>query len=164
MRPSDSPEQDAAATAGTERAEFAQFALENLFDISPDAIVVTDASGRIRAANPRSAELFGYTQGELNGKSIEDLVPERFRISARCSNYVERRERLRVRDVDGRLHAILDSRLNDVANHPNHLRVRAPGRRVLESEPLPNRIPLAERSAGELLVDDRDTPRIGLVG
>jgi len=79
MRPSDSPEQDAAATAGTERAEFAQFALENLFDISPDAIVVTDASGRIRAANPRSAELFGYTQGELNGKSIEDLVPERFR-------------------------------------------------------------------------------------
>lgn len=79
MRPSDSPESDAAATAGTSRAEFAQFALENLFDISPDAIVVTDATGRIRAANPRSAELFGYNQDELNGKSIEDLVPERFR-------------------------------------------------------------------------------------
>src|SRR3569833_2225919 len=79
MRPSDSPEQDAAATAGTERAEFAQFALENLFDISPDAIVVTDASGSIRAANPRAMELFGYTQGEQTGKSVEDLVPERFR-------------------------------------------------------------------------------------
>ena len=79
MRPSDSPEQDAAATAGIERAEFAQFALENLFDISPDAIVVTDATGKIRAANPRSAELFGYTQNELAGKFIEDLVPERFR-------------------------------------------------------------------------------------
>jgi formate hydrogenlyase transcriptional activator len=79
MRPSDSPEQDAAATAGTERAEFAQFALENLFDISPDAIIVTNASGRIRAANPSAAELFGYTQDEFADKSIEDLVPERFR-------------------------------------------------------------------------------------
>jgi len=79
MRPSDSPEQDAAATAGTERAEFAQFALEKLFDISPDAIVVSDAAGTVRAANPRAAELFGYTQEELIHKSIEDLVPERFR-------------------------------------------------------------------------------------
>jgi formate hydrogenlyase transcriptional activator len=79
MRPSDSPEQDAAATAGTERAEFAQFALENLFDISPDAIIVTNASGRICAANPSAAELFGYTQDEFADKSIEDLVPERFR-------------------------------------------------------------------------------------
>ena len=79
MRLSDSPEQDAAARAGNERAEFAQFALENLFDISPDAILVTDAAGKIRAANPRSSELFGYTQAELMGKSIEDLVPERFR-------------------------------------------------------------------------------------
>jgi len=79
MRPSDSPEQDAAASAATNRAEFAQFALENLFEISPDAIVVTDGSGTIRAANPRAAELFGYLQDELISKSIEDLVPERFR-------------------------------------------------------------------------------------
>ena len=79
MRPSDSPEEDAAATAGTKRAEFAHFALENLFDISPDAILVTDAKGLIRAANPRAAELFGYTSGELIGKSIDKLVPERFR-------------------------------------------------------------------------------------
>lgn len=79
MRPSDSPELDAAAAAGTKRAEFATFALENLFDLSPDAIVVTDSTGKIRAANPRSGELFGYTQNELTGKSVEDLVPERFR-------------------------------------------------------------------------------------
>lgn len=79
MRPSDSPEQDAAATARTERAEFAHFALENLFDISPDAIVVTDATGTIRAANPRAAELFGHTPDELIGKPVEELVPERFR-------------------------------------------------------------------------------------
>jgi PAS domain S-box-containing protein len=53
--------------------------LENLFDVSPDAIFVTDAQGVIRGANPRAAELFGYTQAELFGMPIESLVPERFR-------------------------------------------------------------------------------------
>jgi len=79
MRPSDSPEQDAAAAAEHERAEYAQSALENLFDVSPDAIFVTDVQGVIRGANPRAAELFGYTQVELFGQPIEHLVPERFR-------------------------------------------------------------------------------------
>jgi len=53
--------------------------LENLFAISPDAIFVTEPSGAIRAANPRAAELFGYTQAELMELTIEALVPERFR-------------------------------------------------------------------------------------
>ncbi len=79
MRPSDSPEQDAAAVAAHERAQFAQSALENLFDVSPDAIFVTDSEGVIRGANPRAAELFGHTQAELIGQPIENLVPERFR-------------------------------------------------------------------------------------
>ncbi len=79
MRPSDSSEQDAVAATGDKRAEFAQFALENLFEISPDAILVTDSTGTIRAANPRSSELFGHIHAELIGKSIEELVPDRFR-------------------------------------------------------------------------------------
>jgi formate hydrogenlyase transcriptional activator len=87
MRLSDSPGQDAVAAAGAKRAKFAQFALENLFDISPDAILVTDSTGIIRAANPRSSELFGHTQTELIGKSIEELIPERFR-----RNHPEHRE------------------------------------------------------------------------
>ena len=53
--------------------------MENLFDFSPDAIFVTDADGIIRDANPRAAELFGYTQAEFDGMHIDDLVPERFR-------------------------------------------------------------------------------------
>ncbi len=80
MRLSDSPEQDAAAATEVKQAEFAQFALENLFDISPDAIFVTDAEGIIRGANPRAAELFGHTQAELIGQPIENLVPQRFRV------------------------------------------------------------------------------------
>ncbi|MGA7859497.1 MAG: sigma 54-interacting transcriptional regulator [Terracidiphilus sp.] len=79
MRPSDSPDQDAAAAPKHERAQFAHSALENLFDVSPDAIFVTDAEGVIRGANPRAAELFGYTQVELFGQPIENLVPVRFR-------------------------------------------------------------------------------------
>jgi formate hydrogenlyase transcriptional activator len=87
MRLSDSPEEDAAATAGTKRAGFAQYALENLFDLSPDAIFVTDAGGVIRGANPRAGELFGYTQAELIGFPIEKLIPPRFR-----SQHPEHRE------------------------------------------------------------------------
>jgi formate hydrogenlyase transcriptional activator len=79
MRPSDSPEQDATTAAEHGRAEFAHSALENLFDVSPDAIFVTDSEGVIRGANPRAAELFGYTQVELFGLAIETLVPQRFR-------------------------------------------------------------------------------------
>ncbi len=79
MRPSDSPEPVAAARTGQDRAEFAHIALENLFEVSPDAIFVTDGQGLIRRANPRAAELFGYTQDELVDKPIELLVPERFR-------------------------------------------------------------------------------------
>ncbi len=79
MRPFDSPEQDAAAHAPKDQGEFAHAALENLFDVSPDAIFVTDAQGVIRGANPRAAELFGHTQAELLGQPIENLVPPRFR-------------------------------------------------------------------------------------
>jgi PAS domain S-box-containing protein len=79
MRLSDSPEKDAAAAAGNARAEFAQSALEDLFEVSPDAIFVTDAQGVIRGANPRAAQLFGHTQAELIGQPIENLVPQRFR-------------------------------------------------------------------------------------
>src|ERR1700683_3832309 len=69
---------DRASPAGAE-AEFARFAAQNLFQLSPDAILVTDAQGIIRAANPRAAELFGYEPCELIGMAVEALVPARFR-------------------------------------------------------------------------------------
>jgi len=79
MGPSDSPEKAAAATSGQDWAKLAQSALENLFEVSPDAILVTDSNGIIRGANPRVTELFGHTQVELYGQLIDSLVPERFR-------------------------------------------------------------------------------------
>jgi formate hydrogenlyase transcriptional activator len=61
------------------RAEFARIVIENHFEISPDAIFVTDGDGKIREANPRALQLFGYERGEMIGLSIDALVPERFR-------------------------------------------------------------------------------------
>jgi formate hydrogenlyase transcriptional activator len=79
MRPSNSPEQDAAALARKHRAEFARIVIENHFAISPDSILISDASGAIREANPRALEMFGYSRSELIGMRIEDLVPVRYR-------------------------------------------------------------------------------------
>ena len=78
MHPSDSPDEGAAAVF-PKRAEFAQFAWKNLFEVSPDAVFVTDGEGIICGANPRASELFGYTQAALIGQPIESLVPARFR-------------------------------------------------------------------------------------
>lgn len=36
---------------------------------------MVDASGTVRLANPRAAEMFGYTPSEMVGRSIETLVP-----------------------------------------------------------------------------------------
>ncbi len=46
---------------------------------APIAIVTTDTSGRILYVNSRLSETFGYAPGELLGRQIEVLIPERFR-------------------------------------------------------------------------------------
>jgi formate hydrogenlyase transcriptional activator len=52
---------------------------EKLFEASPDAIVVTDAEGRITSINSQVERLFGYGRQEVIGQDVEILVPERFR-------------------------------------------------------------------------------------
>lgn len=46
------------------------------FDETPDAIVVVDHAGIIHRCNARVEDVFGYSQSELLGESIEVLVPE----------------------------------------------------------------------------------------
>jgi PAS domain S-box-containing protein len=66
------------------RAENALKSLEGRFaallDVSPEAIFVVNAmTGIITNANQNAAELFGYDLRSLLGRSIEDLVPTRYR-------------------------------------------------------------------------------------
>jgi formate hydrogenlyase transcriptional activator len=52
---------------------------ERLFEFSPDAIVVTNADGKIAEVNAQVERFFGYARADLLNQSIEILVPERFR-------------------------------------------------------------------------------------
>lgn len=56
-----------------------QSLFERLVQPSPDAIVLTDAEGRITEVNAEVERLFGYTRPELLGQAVEILIPERFR-------------------------------------------------------------------------------------
>ncbi len=40
-------------------------ALDTLFELSPDAVLVTDAQGHIRGTNEQAEAMFGYGRGEL---------------------------------------------------------------------------------------------------
>ncbi|EMA31917.1 PAS domain S-box protein [Haloarcula japonica] len=50
--------------------------LTALFNKSPDAIILVDSDGEILRANERLEEMFGYEPTNLEGESIEVLVPE----------------------------------------------------------------------------------------
>src|ERR1019366_7823417 len=56
-----------------------QYAL--LLDAAPDAMIVVSTAGTIRLANAQAEKLFGYPRDELLGRSLDFLIPERFRRS-----------------------------------------------------------------------------------
>jgi len=53
--------------------------LLNWLEVSPDALVLVDAAGRIARVNSQTEALFGYTRSELEGEALDALLPERFR-------------------------------------------------------------------------------------
>ncbi|MDE1182429.1 PAS domain-containing protein [Paraburkholderia sp.] len=44
-----------------------------------DAIVISDASGAITLWNPAAERMFGFTEAEALGKSLDLIIPERLR-------------------------------------------------------------------------------------
>jgi two-component system cell cycle sensor histidine kinase/response regulator CckA len=50
-----------------------------LVENAPTAIVIADEKGRIVEMNAQAIRMFGYESGELIGKTIETLLPERLR-------------------------------------------------------------------------------------
>jgi PAS domain S-box-containing protein len=68
---------DAGGTASS--ALLTADTLRQVFDASPSAMVMVAGNGVLRLANLQAERLFGYPAGELVGRSVEDLVPARFR-------------------------------------------------------------------------------------
>src|SRR5271156_6114642 len=52
---------------------------QQLVEVIGDAIVVSDAGGAISLWNPAAERLFGFTQMEAVGNSLELIIPERLR-------------------------------------------------------------------------------------
>jgi PAS domain S-box-containing protein len=52
---------------------------ERVVKVIGDAIVVSDASGAIDLWNPAAERLFGFTQAEALGNSLDLIIPERLR-------------------------------------------------------------------------------------
>src|SRR5579885_2850531 len=50
-----------------------------LLDFTPDAMIVVDSTGTIMQVNAQLETLFGYSQGDLVGRPLELLLPERLR-------------------------------------------------------------------------------------
>src|SRR5437667_1526438 len=50
-----------------------------VLDAAPNAIIMVDSAGVISFANASATTVFGYSLGELIGRHIETLIPERFR-------------------------------------------------------------------------------------
>lgn len=69
---------------------------QDLLESTPDAIVIVNNTGYIVLATSQAKRLFGYERGELLGKSIEILMPDRFRkghVKHRTSYFAEPRTR-----------------------------------------------------------------------
>ncbi|MCC7262461.1 MAG: PAS domain S-box protein [Candidatus Latescibacteria bacterium] len=68
-----------ARRAAAEKLRSREEQFRKLLDATPDAMLVSDGEGLITMINRQAEVLLGYTREELLGKSVDNLVPERFR-------------------------------------------------------------------------------------
>jgi PAS domain S-box-containing protein/diguanylate cyclase (GGDEF)-like protein len=63
----------------TFHANTLQALILELMDFVPDASLMVNPHGRIIAVNAAAERMFGFDRGELQGRSLDSLIPERFR-------------------------------------------------------------------------------------
>jgi PAS domain S-box-containing protein len=60
---------------------------KDLLESTPDGLVMVSPSGHILLLNSQAESLFGYPPGELRGRLVETLLPERFRTAGHRAGY-----------------------------------------------------------------------------
>lgn len=68
----------AQASAGKSAAEPSRY-LQAIYDTSPDAIVVIDGAGTVRAFNPSAERQFGWRAADVVGENVKMLMPSPYR-------------------------------------------------------------------------------------
>jgi protein-histidine pros-kinase len=77
-------------------AKMVEAKFRDLFESTPDAIVMVNVTGRIVLANSQAERVFGYARAELMGQPVEMLLPQRFRtahLSHRAGFFAQPRAR-----------------------------------------------------------------------
>lgn len=69
----------AAAATRSAALQATETRFRGLLEGAPDAIVISDADGRIVLLNAEAEKLFGYRRDDLIGGPLDVLMPERFR-------------------------------------------------------------------------------------
>ena len=64
--------------SGSEGAQDAVY-YRHLIRQAPDAVLIVIEDGTIESANEAACGLFGYDLGDLDGKAIDTLIPDRYR-------------------------------------------------------------------------------------
>jgi PAS domain S-box-containing protein len=72
-------ELDEQASAKQRERVVYQALMEEVIEALPDALIVTDAAGKIVIFNQKAEFMFGYHRNEVLGETVEKLMPERTR-------------------------------------------------------------------------------------
>jgi PAS domain S-box-containing protein len=91
-----SAEKDVTYIKVSRDAKLMEARFRDLLESTPDGIVMANPTGHIVIANSQAESLFGYEPGELRGKSVDILLPERFRrahVGHRSNYFLQPRKR-----------------------------------------------------------------------
>ena len=91
-----SAEKDVTLIKVMRDANLMEARFRDLLESTPDGIVMANPTGHIVIANSQAESLFGYDPGELRGKSVDILLPARYRrahVGHRSNYFLQPRKR-----------------------------------------------------------------------